>query len=84
MLVFFFFLMDLWKSWQIVINFVHCLLSVRKVGEWWLLGMGMVCAKSCESGTVLCALCVRVCCRIPAKTRERTLGKILLVSLFGK
>lgn len=28
--------MDLWKSWQIVMNFVQCRLSVCKVGAWWL------------------------------------------------
>lgn len=83
MLVLFFF-MDLRKSWPIVMNFVQCLLSLCKVGAWWLPEMGMVCAKGCESGTVLRAVCVRVCCRIPAKTRERALGKFLLSSLFGK
>lgn len=67
-----------------MMNFVQCLLSVCKVGAWWLSEMGMVFGKGWESGTVLCALCVRGCCRIPAKTCERTLGKILLISLFGK
>lgn len=76
--------MDLWKSWQIAMNFVQCLLSLCKVGAWWLPEMGMICAKGCESGTVLCAVCVHVCCRIPAKTRESTLGNFLLFSLFGK
>lgn len=77
------FLMDLWKSWQIAVTFVGCLLSVRTAGAQWLPAMGMVCAKGCESATVPCAVHVPVCCRTPAKTHQRTQGKILHFPCLG-
>ena len=39
-------------------------------GARWLLEKGMVCAKGCESGTVLHAICVHVCWTMLAKIHE--------------
>lgn len=60
----------LWRSWQIAVDFIQRLFSPCSAGAWWLLEVGMVCAKGYQSGTVLPAICVHVSWRMLAKIRE--------------